>query len=267
MLELAIHYAMLSDAGTERQNNEDACGAHVESASHVVVAVADGVSGEEGGEIASQTAIEVTLRRYRENAASWGPAKRLFRAAQEANITIHDKALVVTELRRMATTLTAVVVDGNVAHAVHVGDCRLYLVRRGEIVQKTMDHTLAARRRRLTLGGTSYHKNHPARSTLTRSLGRELIAAIDRIEFPVADGDTLVVCSDGLYNVLDDDEIRVEVERGDVTDCCQRLVGAANDRGAPDNLTVAVMRVSGGPQTISARGWRAVLDRWLGRKG
>ncbi len=134
-----ISCATLSDAGTERGANEVASGIHVESPTHVLVAVADGVSGEEGAAIASTTAIEVTLRAYRESPPGWGPAKRIYRAVQQANIEIHDRALVVTELRRMATTLTAVVVDGPTVHAAHVGDTRLYSIRGGEILQRTKD--------------------------------------------------------------------------------------------------------------------------------
>ena len=111
-------------SGTERGDNEDACGWYVESQTHVLVAVADGVSGEAGGEIASRTAIDVTLRAYKESSASWGALKRLYRAAQQANIEIHDRALVVTELRRMATTLTAAVVEGGMVHAAQCGDSR-----------------------------------------------------------------------------------------------------------------------------------------------
>src|SRR5579872_6157008 len=117
LFDAAVRFSTLSDRGTHRPDNEDSCGSHVETGTHVVVAVADGVSGGEGGEVASRTAIEVTLRAYRESTAEWGPAKRLYRAAQEANIEIHDRALVVTELRGMSTTLTAVAIDGGTAYA------------------------------------------------------------------------------------------------------------------------------------------------------
>src|SRR5579872_272466 len=147
--QIAVTFATRSDVGNESESNEDSCGARAESTAHALIAVADGVGGEEGGEIASQMAVENTLQTYAESPASWGPAKRLYRAAQKANIEIHDRALVVTELRRMSTTLTALVVDGNTAHAAHVGDSRLYLIREGRIVQKTKDHTVAAGKQRM----------------------------------------------------------------------------------------------------------------------
>jgi protein phosphatase len=258
-----VRVAVVTNAGSERAGNEDACGVHVEAPNHVLVAIADGVSGYEGGEIASRTAVDVTLRTYRESPAGWGPAKRLFRAAQEANIQIHDRALVVTELRGMSTTLTAVALDGGAAHAVHVGDSRLYLVRDGQITQKTKDHTVAARRRRMGMVSAEAAKNHPAKSTLTRSLGIELIAAIDRITFQVAEGDVLLVCSDGAYNVLNDDELREGVNANDVDAACQGLIDAALKRGAPDNLTVGLLHVTGATGQ-AASGWSGRLTRWLG---
>lgn len=257
-----VRFAMLSDAGTERPNNEDAYGAHVERAAHVIVAVADGVSGVEGGEIASRTAIDEVLREYRESTPEWGPAKRLYRAAQRANIEIHDRALVVPELRGMSTTLTALVIDGPTAYVAHVGDSRLYLIRDRRIVQKTKDHTLAAEKQRMGLMKAERARVHRDRSTLTRSLGRELIAAVDRISFGLASGDTLLLCSDGLYNVLDDREILDVVATVDSAEACAKLVSEANARGTPDNLTAVVVRVGEVAAQTPPSGWRRLLP-WL----
>lgn len=263
--EWSVSFATMSDAGTERGDNEDACGWYVEDPTHVLVAVADGVSGEAGGEIASRTAIDVTLRTYKESSASWGALKRAYRAAQQANIEIHDRALVVTELRRMATTLTAVVVEGGLVYAAHVGDSRLYLMRGDTIVQKTKDHTVAADRRRMGLLSAERARSHPERSVLTRSLGRELIAAVDRITFPIAGGDTLLVCSDGLYNVLDDDQLRETASGKDASRACRDLIERANARGTPDNVTVAVVQITGNAPQSRAPGLRGLLTKWMGR--
>jgi len=259
-----VTFATLSDEGTERGNNEDACGVHAEGPLHVLVAVADGVGGEEGGEIASRTAIDVTLRAYRESPVSWGPAKRLYRAVQQANIDIHDRALVVTELRRMATTLTAIVLDGGMVHAAHVGDSRLYLIRKGALLQKTKDHTVAGARRRVGLISAEAARDHPERSTLTRSLGRDLIAAVDRLAFPLVERDTLLLCSDGLYNVLGDDEILAGMGAGDAEAACRALVSQANGMGTPDNVTAAVVKVNGPLPDTPSTGIRALLSRFFG---
>ncbi len=255
---------MLSDQGTERENNEDACGSYVESPSSVLVVVADGVSGHEGGEVASQTAVDVTIRAYRESPPAWGPAKRVHRAVQQANIEIHDRALVVTELRRMATTVTAVVACDGVVHAAHVGDSRLYLVRDGIIVQKSQDHTVVAERVRLGTLRAKRAKDHADRSILTRSVGPELIAAIDRISFPLVKNDVLLVCTDGLYNVLADEELRDGVMAGEPPAACRALIDEANSRSTADNLTLAVLQVlTETPEPPPPR-WRSVLGRLLG---
>jgi PPM family protein phosphatase len=265
VLDWSVDFAIASDRGTERGDNEDACGSYAESSTHVVVCVADGVSGEHGGEIASQTAIDVTLRAYKESPASWGPLKRLYRAVQQANIEIHDRALVVTELRRMSTTMTAVAVEGGVAHAAHVGDSRLYLIRNGAIVQKTKDHTVVGERRRMGLISAERAKAHPERHILTRSLGRELITAVDRLSFPVAGGDVLVVCSDGLYNVLDDSGILEASTDADASRGCRALIDAANARRTSDNVSVALAKISGRPPENQAPGLRGLLAKWIGR--
>jgi protein phosphatase len=260
-----VSVAAVSDRGTSRPQNEDACGTYIESETCAVAIVADGVSGYEGGQIASQTAVEVTLRAFRESPHSWGPLKRIHRAAQQANIEIHDRALVVTELCRMSTTLTAVVVHEGILHAVHVGDSRLYLIRGREIIQKTKDHTVAADRARIGL--SKRPKGHVDRATLTRSLGKDLIAAIDRITFPLAKDDVLLICSDGLYNVLEDSELRDLIGGQDANGACDALIRAANERGTPDNLTAAVVQIThvATEPKISAGGWRTVFDRLLNR--
>jgi serine/threonine protein phosphatase PrpC len=262
--EWGVDFAMVTDRGTQRADNEDACGSYVESPTHVLVAVADGVGGEEGGEIASRTAIDVTIRAYREGPASWGALKRLYRAMQQANIEIHDRALVVTELRRMSTTMTGIVVEGGMVHAGHVGDSRLYLVRGDTIVQKTKDHTLVGERRRMGLLSAERARVHPERSVLTRSLGRELIAAVDRLSFPLAGGDTLLLCSDGLYQTLEDDEMRELAAVRGASKACSALVDAANARGTGDNLTALVVQIRGTAPTNQAPGLRGLLAKWIG---
>lgn len=245
MTDFELDLAALTDVGTERDHNEDACGTHPESAGCAVLVVADGVSSADGGEAASEMAVEVTLRAFREEPATAPPGQRLYRAVQQANIEIYDRAMVVPELRGMTTTLTAAVVDRGELTAVHVGDSRLYLLRAGAITQLTKDHTVAAERARMGLISAERARTHPERSTLTRSVGRELIVSRDRITRALEQGDALVLCSDGLHNVLADEEIRAIVSERDAAEACRALVGAANERGTPDNVTAAVVRLVG----------------------
>jgi PPM family protein phosphatase len=243
-----LEVAAVTDVGTEREHNEDQCGHVLESEACGLLVVADGVSSAEAGETASQTAVAATLRTFSEQPPGTATAKRLYRAVQQANIEIYDLATVVPELRGMTTTLTAVAVDRGELTAAHIGDSRLYLCREGRLLQLTKDHTVAGERSRMGLMSKSRARSHPDRSVLTRSLGRELIVPIDRISNRLYRGDSLLVCSDGLYNVLEDDEMTPLLRGHDAASACQRLVETANQRGTLDNLTAAVLRVVDGPE-------------------
>ena len=251
----AFDLALLSDVGTNRENNEDSCGSHTESENSVVFAVADGVGGYEGGEIASAQAIEVTLGAFRDSPAGWGPAKRLHRAVQRANIEIYNRALTVPELRRMATTLTAVVVSDGALFAAHVGDCRLYHIRRGKIRQITKDHTVIQERVRMGLISPASARHHPERSALSRCLGHELIVAFDRISLPLEQNDQLLLCSDGLYSVIEDNELGQLIRGLEPETACRRLIELANRRGTADNLTAAIF-TSKTARVVERSSWR-----------
>jgi PPM family protein phosphatase len=260
--------ALISDVGTTREGNEDSCGHLVESDSTVVFLVADGVGGYEGGEIASAMAVETTLAAFRSSSPSLGPARRLNRALQQANIEIHDRALTVPELRRMATTTTAVAVSlsEGMLYGVHCGDCRLYLVRSHKIEQLTRDHTVVAERMRMGLISAERARTHPDRSALSRSIGQELIPSIDRITTPMQQHDRLIMCSDGLWSVIPDPEIEKLSRDSDAETACRRLVDTANARGTPDNLTVAIFTLLvESPNGAVRRGWRERIAGMFGR--
>jgi PPM family protein phosphatase len=258
--------ALLTDVGTERLGNEDSCGHLIESDDAVVFAVADGVGGYEGGEVASALAIEVTLRAYRESPQVWGAAKRLNRAVQQANIEIHNKALTVPELHSMATTLTAVAVENGVLYAAHVGDCRLYLARQHKITQISRDHTAVGERVRMGILSPEEARNHPDRSKLLRSVGRDLIVSVDRITMPLIKGDRVIICSDGLHGVMEDHELEHATRELDPEAACRRMIEEANARGTPDNLTCAVFRMNADTGHVPTNG--GFLDRvrgWFSR--
>jgi len=256
--------AVLSDIGNERGNNEDFVGYSFEAPASLVMAVADGVGGVEGGELASQIAVESTLSTFREQSPSVATEKRLYRAAQQGNIEIYDKAIVVTELRSMATTLTAIALEGGLLHAAHVGDSRLYLIHEQRLTQITKDHTVVADRVRKRLLSAEKARSHPDHGVLTRSLGRELIAAVDRITLPVYAGDMLILCTDGLHNTLGEEDL-VEICKGSSAQAiCRHLIDEANSRGTGDNLTVAVCRIVGPlPAQDEATNWVDRLRAWL----
>jgi serine/threonine protein phosphatase PrpC len=266
VVDSALDVAALTDVGTGRDHNEDACGTCVEGDACAVAAVADGVSLGAAGEVASDMAVEVLLRAYREEGATGPAGQRLYRAVQQANIDIYDRAVAVPELRGMSTTLTAAVVDRGELTAVHVGDSRLYLVRGRDIVQLTKDHTVAAEKVRMKLLSREKARSHPDRSVLTRSVGRELIVSRDRITRRLEQGDVLLACTDGVHGVLEDDELARLLEGRDAAAACRAVVDAANARGTPDNLSAAVIRVVGpSPGAPAPDGLRERLGRLLGR--
>ncbi|HEX4354436.1 MAG TPA: protein phosphatase 2C domain-containing protein [Polyangiales bacterium] len=265
---LECDLALLSDLGNERDNNEDSCGSWVEHSKHVVFAVADGVGGYEGGEVASRMAIDTLLDGYRSSPVAWGPAKRLARAAQRANIAIHDRALIVTELRRMATTLTAASIEDGVLRAIHIGDCRLYLIRGGTMRQLSKDHSATSMRTPLSVLNKEMLREYPERGALTRCLGADLIAALDRIATPLEHGDAVLIASDGLHDTLSEAQMLELIGERDAATACRLLIDRANERGTHDNLTVALFRQTS-PVPERARGLRARLEGLLdglGRK-
>ncbi len=250
--------------GNVRQANEDHGAGFVDQECAGLL-VADGVSSLNGGATASELAVAKTLEEFQAQGPSVRPAKRLYRAVQSANIAVHDLALAVPELRGMATTLTAVVLTPEALFSVHIGDCRLYLLRGGRLLQLSKDHTVSAERVRLGLLRKSRAKSHPGRSTLTRGLGKELIARVDRFSTRLEQHDVLVICSDGIHgslDLLDDREIATLCARSSADSACDALIDAANARGSPDNVTAAVARVIGaGPGEPRSRSWSERLFR------
>jgi PPM family protein phosphatase len=260
-----LEFAALTDIGTTRANNEDACGTLRDGPDRALLVVADGVSLAQAGEVASAMAVEVVLRAYQEEPDTTDAGQRVYKAVQQANIEIYDKAVAVPELRGMSTTLTAVVLDGNLLTVVHVGDTRLYLLRDGTLTQLTKDHTVAAEKARYGLMSKERARTHPDRSVLTRSVGRELIVSRDRASWPIQQRDVLLVCSDGLHGVLSDTELTHHLAGRDAQAACRSLVDAANRRGTPDNLTAAVLRVAGPvSERPAAPGLGATIRRIIG---
>jgi serine/threonine protein phosphatase PrpC len=150
--------------------------------------------------------------------------------------------------------------------AVHVGDCRLYLIRKGRIEQISKDHTLVADRVRLGQMSAARAKNHPERSILLRCLGHELIASVDRISMPLMKDDRIIVCSDGLHNVLDESYLEALTRDVDADTGCRKLIDLANQKGTPDNVTCAVFLMTAPTTHRKSRGgWRERMRAFFRR--
>ena len=167
-----------------------------------------------------------------------GVDKMLRNAVKMANFTVYDQSRQFEEFTGMGTTLVAVLIQGKKATFVNVGDSRAYLIDRAGIRQVTVDHSvvqLMINRGELT---PEQAKTYPGKSLITRAIGTETMVLCDLFHKKVNRGDYLLLCRDGLSNLMDDQEILFEVAHGQDKDkCCQRLLDIAKKRGAPDNVT------------------------------
>jgi PPM family protein phosphatase len=231
----------LTDVGRVRQANEDAF--HV--GDHLV-AVADGMGGHLAGEVASATALEpVKALDGVEFEDGQAALDALRRAVVEANTTVSRMAEEEPSFRGMGTTLTAALIEGRRLHLAHVGDSRAYLLRGERFSQLTDDHTLV---QHLVDEGQITREEaatHPQRSIITRAIGVSPEIEVDALSLELDPGDQLLLCSDGLTGVVEDDAIAAELATGDdVDDVLRRLVDAANAGGGPDNVTAVIVRYS-----------------------
>ena len=238
-----------TDIGSVREQNEDS----------LVVApplfvVADGMGGHEAGEIASEIAVE-TLQ---EAAPDHPDAEELGKAVELANRAIIDAALAGHGRPGMGTTCTAAMLEENRLVIAQVGDSRAYLMHGGSLSQLTRDHSLMANMIEAGQITPEEARYHPNRSVITRALGNDPETTPDLYEINVEAGDRLLLCSDGLTSMVDDDEISDTLARqADPQKCAIALVNAAIAAGGADNVTVIVANVEGG----SGRARRRVARR------
>jgi PPM family protein phosphatase len=246
-----IEVAGLSDLGCQRENNEDSY-SYWEPASDAEFAqkgrlavVADGMGGHEGGQEASRIAVEVVQETYSSQPLT-DPQTLLTAGFQEAHHRIQSYAAAHPKLRGMGTTATAVVIVGNRLYYAHVGDSRLYRVSIGEIVRLTHDHSYVGRLVESGVITPEEAEGHPQRNILTAALGAGAEIAVEAPEAPVPlkTGDSLVICTDGLWGQLTDLELQRIVVQNPPATACRALVNLARERGGPDNITVQVLRVA-----------------------
>jgi protein phosphatase len=245
-----IEYASLTDVGVRRSHNQDA---HRElpatdiekwrEGGHVFV-VADGMGAHAVGELASEMAVNNIPHTYHKHAQQ-GAVAGLRKAFIETNATIHNKGQQNREFEGMGTTTTALVLRPEGAWIGHVGDSRAYRIRDGVIEQLSFDHSLQwelARRQGVDPNGL---QGIPT-NVIVRSLGPEPLVHVD-IEgpHPLRDGDTFLLCSDGLSGQVTDGEIGAIATALAPAEACRFLVDLANLRGGPDNITVLIVRIGG----------------------
>jgi serine/threonine-protein kinase len=245
---LKLTFAELSSTGPVRHHNEDSTGfwqpenEDDQLVQGAIAAVADGVGGLSSGEIASRMAIDIALNTFKSSPPGTKPNQVLEQIFKEANLDIYNFG-VESEQRRMGTTLTACIFRNKEVFIGHVGDCRAYLVRNGQVKKLTTDHTYVEMQRKLGLISQQDAMSSELRSVLTRSLGQNPIVQVDFAKSGLTNRDCLVLCSDGLHTLFMEYEIADVVRRMSPADACAHLISTAENRGAEDNISVQVARV------------------------
>lgn len=231
--------AAITDTGKVREHNEDS---FLIDESMNIFAVADGMGGHSHGEIASRLTIETIRAMF----SSEKPTPELISSAiQKANQAVFDKAEISTKYKGMGTTITlAYFDDTNKLILGHVGDSRAYIVRENEFIQITQDHSIVAA---LIESGTitpAQADLHPQRSVITKALGIEPIVTPDLTEVKLLVGDRILICSDGLTSMIEDDQILDQLKKHKTPkECANNLVNLANEAGGNDNITAVVIDV------------------------
>jgi protein phosphatase len=235
-----------SDQGRRRPSNEDSFLADQEQGLFVV---ADGMGGHAAGEVASRLAVEMVERTLRqkpdpqENAGA-----SIQHAIREANQAIVEKTQTRPDLQGMGTTLVMAFVENATAWIGHVGDSRAYRIRGDSIELLTRDHSWVSEQMRLGHLSAEEASHHPWRHVITRALGSRDEVEAEVWAEPLRSGDLLLLCSDGLSSMADEQQMLAAVREsgGDLEDACRRLIELANAGGGEDNITVVLVEAAGG---------------------
>lgn len=230
-----------TDTGMVRKQNQDSFKTGSFSSNAVWAVVCDGMGGENGGEIASKTAVESIggsiTKAFRTDMSANSVRTMLMSAICAANLKVYDKAKSDSALSNMGTTVVASVVLNGVAYIAYAGDSRVYMVTPQQITQITRDHTMVQNLIEQGKITSDEAKNHPKKHVITRALGVEQSIDIDYCEIELEPGGVLIICTDGLTNMLEDSEIADIVLSASGEDCLAKLVDEANSRGGQDNIT------------------------------
>ena len=243
-----MQYWGLTDPGCVRTQNQDAYQIEQLDKNTLLCIVCDGMGGAKSGNVASTLAVDVFVEEVRR---VWTPGmdpesidQMLQGAVKLANFTVFDQALQFEEFSGMGTTLVAVLIHGKNVTVINVGDSRAYIVNQDGIRLLTTDHSLVqmmVERGELT---PEQARTYPGKNYITRAVGTETVVMSDIFHLDVERDDCILLCSDGLSNMMGDQEILFEVVHGvNKQYCCQRLLEIAKNRGAPDNFTSVLVQI------------------------
>ena len=238
----------LSDQGCVRKQNQDAY--HIEKLdwNSLLCVVCDGMGGAKSGNIASTLAVDVFVEEVRRTWTSgitqYKLEQMLRGAVKLANFTVYDQAQQFEEFAGMGTTLVAALIHGQHVTVVNVGDSRAYKVDSDGIRQISRDHSLVQMMVDRGELSPEVARTYPGKNFITRAIGTESVVECDLYHLDVRKGDYLLLCSDGLSNTMDEQEMLFEIVHGvKKQHCCQRLLDIAKNRGAPDNVTSILIMI------------------------
>ena len=243
-----MQFWALTDPGCVRPQNQDAYQMEQLDRNTLLCVVCDGMGGAKSGNVASTLAVDVFMEEVRRVWTSGMDQaaidQMLEGAVKLANFTVFDQAQQFAEFSGMGTTLVAMLVQNKEVTVVNVGDSRAYGVNRNGIRRLTVDHSvvqLMIERGELT---PEQARDYPGKNYITRAIGTEPVVLSDIYHLDVERGDCLLLCTDGLSNMVDDQEILFEVVHGvNKQYCCQHLLEIAKNRGAPDNVTSVLVQI------------------------
>ncbi len=247
--QLHLDVAQLTDVGRKREHNEDNM-AYVIPKDPQVMAnkgalfiVADGMGGHAAGEVASEIAVDTVSNMYYQDDSD-DVAVSLLRAIKRANASIHQRAAENMLRTGMGTTCVTAVLRGNMAYIANVGDSRAYLLREGQVKQISQDHSWVAEQVRAGLLTDDQARTHAQRNVITRCLGTQAEVDVDVFHEELNQGDSLVLCTDGLSAMVSEEELQGIVHQFVPQESVYHLVERANENGGPDNITAIVVRVN-----------------------
>lgn len=261
-----LHAHFMTDIGRKRSHNEDAFSFRAPRDTAIVrdkgmlFCVADGMGGVKGGSLASHLALETMVESYFEQLRGTIP-ERLQNALLAANERVFQEAKNRPDFHGMGTTVTALLITGQCAYAAHVGDSRLYLARNGSgAYQITQDHSIVAEQVRSGIISEDEARTHALKNLITRAVGTKEKVQVDLYAMRLRAGDTLLICSDGLSNVVEDRTITQILRNASVKGAGRLLVGRALENGGPDNITTAVLRVTKTPPPTNLQSGAKVVN-------
>ena len=231
----------MTDIGRKREINQDYVFATDETIGNLpnLLVVADGMGGHRAGDFASRFTVEVLAEEV-QNSKETHPEQILGNAIQTANERLMEEAAKDSRLEGMGTTLVAATILDHVLYFANVGDSRLYLINK-EIRQLSKDHSMVEEMVRL--GGLTEEeaKHHPDKNIITRAMGVKDKVEPDFFEYRLKGGDTILMCSDGLTNMVDDDEIfQIVKSARDIVEGVETLIQRANENGGSDNIGIVL---------------------------